>query len=336
MPMTIAEIESACDASQPLDFSRHMLDVPEPSLRQMFYPLGFATEIRTNSVEVLFQAEEIWRVFQKQFDTEPILVDIHVVESASMECPPAPEVRIIQPLLVTVADAANYSICDLSRNATQMVVSRATLCHKTYLRYFFLESTAGCHIATRYATPVHAGCVTLDGRGVLLCGDSGAGKSTLSYACARSGWGYVSDDASFLLNCGSQRTVIGNCHYLRFRPSAAELFPELAGLEVTPRAAGKPSIELPTEPSARSCACLLHILITSSSSTGESQNRSSWRLIVETWPGSLSPGALRIGGVARHTVRKHRALAHGGNFRASLRRSRLGDRAPRQAGAEGH
>jgi hypothetical protein len=81
---------------------------------------------------------------------------------------------------------------------------------------------------------------------MLLCGDSGAGKSSLSYACARAGWTYVSDDASSLLNHGLDRLVTGNCHQVRFRPSAAELFPEIRGLEITPRAAGKPSIELPT------------------------------------------------------------------------------------------
>jgi hypothetical protein len=42
------------------------------------------------------------------------------------------------------------------------------------------------------------------------------------------------------------RLVNGNCHHVRFRPSAAKLFPEVEGLEVTPRAAGKPSIEMPT------------------------------------------------------------------------------------------
>jgi hypothetical protein len=57
----------------------------------------------------------------------------------------------------------------------------------------------------------------------------------------------VSDDASFLLNCKAhERIVTGNCHQVRFRPSAAELFPEVRGLEATPRAAGKPSIELST------------------------------------------------------------------------------------------
>jgi hypothetical protein len=44
------------------------------------------------------------------------------------------------------------------------------------------------------------------------------------------------------------RLIIGNCHQVRFRPSAAELFPELNGREITPRAAGKPSIELQTAP----------------------------------------------------------------------------------------
>jgi hypothetical protein len=83
---------------------------------------------------------------------------------------------------------------------------------------------------------------------VLLCGDSGAGKSTLAYACARAGWTYVTDDASLLLHDSQKRTVMGNCHQVRFRPAAAEFFPEIRGLEVTPRAAGKPSIELPTAP----------------------------------------------------------------------------------------
>lgn len=245
--MTIEEIENACDRSETLDFSRHALAAPELSLRRTFYPLGFPTELRTNSAEVMAEAEDAWRIFDKRFDTEPIQVDIHVTDADSAECPPTPEYRFLSPLFVAVADADNYSIFDLSRNTTQVVISQAAVRNRLYLRYFFLEHAGGCHIATRFTTPVHAACVALDGRGVLLCGDSGAGKSTLSYACARSGWTYVSDDASLLLTCKAhERVVTGNCHQVRFRPSAAELFPEVQGLEVTPRAAGKPSIELST------------------------------------------------------------------------------------------
>jgi hypothetical protein len=253
--LTIEELESACDASQPLDFSRHGLEVPKLSLQRTFYPFGFPAEVRTNSNEILLQFEQMWGMFERRFSTEAILIDIHVVETESTECPPAPGYRIMWPLLVTVANTDNYGIANLSNGRTQMTVSNAALRNKSYLRFFFLDSTAGCHIATRYTTPVHAACVELDGRGVLLCGDSGAGKSTISYACARLGWGYVSDDASFLLNCSNKRVVMGNCHQVRFRPSAAELFPEVAGLEITPRAAGKPSIELPT-------ATLTHIKCT--------------------------------------------------------------------------
>ena len=245
--MTIEEIEAACDASEVPNL-RHVLDAPELSLRRTYYPLGFPAELRTNSAEMLAEAEEKWGKFEKRFDTETIQVDIHVVETDSTECPPAPWCRIMQPLVVTVSDSDNYSISDISRNRTQMTLSTAGLRNKPYLRCFFMDSIVGCHLATRHATPVHAACVALEGSGVLLCGDSGAGKSTLSYACARSGWTYVTDDCSFLLNSGTKRLVTGNCHQVRFRPSAAEFFPEVRGLEITPRAVGKPSIELPTAP----------------------------------------------------------------------------------------
>lgn len=242
----VEEIESARNASRPLDVPRHEAEAPELTHGEMFYPLGFPTELRTNSPEILSQARNLWSNFEKQFDTELIRVDVHVVESGSAECPPTPVCRLMYPLLISVADADNYGISHLDRNRTQITISRAAEKHSSYLGYFFLGFAPHNHIESRYTTPVHAGCVALNGRGVLLCGDSGAGKSTLSYACARAGWTYVSDDASELLNDSKDRLIIGDCHQVRFRPSAAELFPEVEGLEITPRAAGKPSIELPT------------------------------------------------------------------------------------------
>jgi hypothetical protein len=246
LPLTIEEIESACDASIPLDFSKHPLEAPELSFQCMFYPLGFPTLLRTNCPEIVSQFRDLWSIFEKQFDTKPIRVDVHVVEGGSAACPPAPVVHIAQPLLINIVDPENYSITDLDLNTTSITLSRATLRHVSYLNYFLLESSPLCHITTRYATPVHGACVALNGQGMLLCGDSGAGKSSLSYACARAGWTYITDDASHVLNDGKDRLVTGNCHRIRFRPSAAELFPEVEGLEITPRAAGKPSIEMPT------------------------------------------------------------------------------------------
>jgi len=244
--MTIQEIEAACDASQPLDFTRHEIQGPELPLHKMFYPLGFPTEVRTNSPEILSHYEESWGMLEGHFETEPIRIDILLTETKSTECPPAPTYRMMGPHMIGVADADNYSVVNLERGHTYITVTRATLAHQRYLRYVFLEAATGCHIATQHAMPIHAGCVGLNGRGVLLCGDSGAGKSSLSYACARAGFTYVADDASYILNQCKNRTVIGNCHRVRLRPSAATLFPEINRLKMTPRLSGKPSIEMTT------------------------------------------------------------------------------------------
>jgi hypothetical protein len=240
--MTIEEIETACDTSQALDFSKHEFEGPELTLNQAFYPYGFPAEVRTNSPQVLKLCEELWGNFEKQHDTQPILSEVSVINDGSQECPPTPGCQIILPLTIAVADSNNYTIVNHQQNTVQTVISVAALKHELYAKYFFLSMPVCCVPAT----PVHAACIALDGRGVLLCGDSGAGKSTLSYACARRGWTYTTDDATYLLNSGTKRLVIGNCHEIRFRPTAAELFPEVRGRDITPRAVGKPSIELPT------------------------------------------------------------------------------------------
>jgi hypothetical protein len=243
--LTIEELEFANEGIGPSEPRRHVMDPPELPLRATFYPWGFPAEIQTNSGLVLSQYEELWGKFVPQHDTPPLACNVQLVASDAAECPPEPTYRFMPPLMMCVADADNYGIVDLDSCHTNITVSSVALKHHLYAKYYLLGTPVSC-IATRFTTPVHAACVVLGGRGVLLCGDSGAGKSTLSYACARAGFTYVSDDASFLLNEGKERLVTGNCHQVRFRPSAAELFPEIEGLEITPRAAGKPSIELPT------------------------------------------------------------------------------------------
>src|SRR5579863_5628649 len=224
------------------------MEGPELSLQGIFYPFGFPLEVRTNSPEIMVLMEETWGTFEKRFNYEPLHAEIKVLPSDVTECPPAPSYRLTLPLFTAIADRDNYLLADLSTGRTYMTLSSSALRFRLYLKFFFLESTAGNQIGTRYTTPVHSGCVALDRCGVLLCGESGAGKSSLSYACARSGWRYLTDDCSLLLNSGERNLVTGNCHKVRFRPTAAELFPEVAGIDLTPRAGGKPSIELPMGP----------------------------------------------------------------------------------------
>lgn len=209
-----------------------------------FYPLGFAVEIETNSMEILRAASESWK-WQTCASTDPSLkIRLGVTQSSSSGCPTAPVARADGHLLSIVADAANFAVCDLLQGVAFGWVSEAALQSRLYVRYHFLEAIALSLISTSRASPLHAACVSLEGRGILLCGASGAGKSTLAYACARAGWTYTSDDASYLLWESATLDVRGNSHQVRFRPSAQELFPELQGRSLTPRMEGKPSIEV--------------------------------------------------------------------------------------------
>ena len=227
---------------------RHSLEPPELTLTRTFYPMGFPLEVHTNDAKVFHLFARMWGRFKplRNALSAPLRFDVYVVEGRGGEsCPPAPVYRLTRPLLTAVADSDNYSIVDLATLYSQVSIARATLAYPLYAEWYLLSAPLAC-ISTHLATPVHAACVSRRGRGVLLCGESGAGKSTLAYACARAGWTYTSDDAALIPLHERGRRVIGNCYQVRFRPSAAELFPEISGYGTTPRAAGKPSIEIPT------------------------------------------------------------------------------------------
>jgi hypothetical protein len=214
-------------------------------LEGTFYPLGFPVTVVTNSADVLNAAEQSWGKFILSFSTTPIRLEIAVTAADSRLCPPTPSCRIRGPLMINVADGENFAACDFERRTATMFVTDAAVAHQEYFRYFYLEAAAMSLLSNSYLTGIHAGCVALDGQAVLLCGDSGAGKSTLSYAAARAGWTYVTDDGSYLVPDRDELLVVGNCSVIRFRPTAEELFPELRGLPVMQRAGvGKPSVEL--------------------------------------------------------------------------------------------
>jgi hypothetical protein len=218
----------------------------EMPLTAVFYPLGFPLELATNSRKVVDAAEESWGFFQKQFETPPLALNIGVLEDGSTKCPEALVPRSQRGLMVQVADCDNFYVSDFLQGFMFGWINSAAASRTGYLRFHFLEPAVLFQIANRFTVGMHAGCVELDGRGVLLCGESGAGKSSLSFACARAGWTYITDDASFLVQGRDDRMVTGNCHIVRLRPSASELFHEAAGRPITPRASGKPTVEIRT------------------------------------------------------------------------------------------
>lgn len=218
----------------------------ELPFRAAFYPLGFAIEIITNAREVLDAANESWGHFRRNHIRPVLEVRVIITGKGSDDCPPAPTVRAQHNLVSIVADADNQAICDLKAGFASAWISSSVLQYGSYLRYHFIEAMVLLLLSTSYVTPIHAACVSRHGCGMLLCGVSGAGKSSLAYACARAGWTFTSDDSSYFVTDADHPRIIGNPGKIRFRPTARDLFPELEGYDLTPRAEGKPSIEVST------------------------------------------------------------------------------------------
>ncbi|MGA8530031.1 MAG: aldolase [Acidobacteriaceae bacterium] len=218
------------------------MDLP---LRCTFFPLGYAVEIVTNDAGVLEAAQESFGHREPLRGCAVPAIRVGAQPGNSLGTPPEPTRRQYNHLYSLVADGDHQALLDL-RSCTSFVwVTEAAVRNRLYFRYNFLEKVVYLLLGASVVTDLHAACVSRNAHGVLLFGDSGAGKSTLAYACARAGWTYTSDDTSYLINNSAVPRVIGHAHRARFRPSARELFPELAVRPLTQRLEGKPSIEVP-------------------------------------------------------------------------------------------
>jgi hypothetical protein len=202
-------------------------------------------DLRAGSGEVLAAAQESWGMHKARYSAEPIRVHVLTPEGSGA-APPEPVFRGQEHLLAIVADQDNFAMCHPAGRFAFCSVTRATLADRVFLRWHFLDAAVYLLLEMNYFTSLHAACIAWQGAGVLLYGESGMGKSTLTYACARRGWTYITDDASSVLFDRRDRTIIGEPHHFRFRQEAPEIFPELRGLTVGHQVGHKPTIEVLT------------------------------------------------------------------------------------------
>lgn len=223
-------------------------------LAATYYPLGFPVKLVTNSPDVLESAAESWGMWSREFASTPIELRVTVEQEGDLALDP--QFRARGHLFSIVADRHNYAVMDLDRLSAYAFVSRRTAADHAWFRWYFLDAMGLYLLAQRHVAAVHAACVARDSRGILLAGPSTAGKSTLAWACARAGWTYVSDDATWLLADDPRGEVLGRPHTIRFRHDAPRHFPDLAGYLSRVRPNGKLSIEVPTSafPSIRTAA----------------------------------------------------------------------------------
>jgi hypothetical protein len=227
--------------------------IPDPVLsafelpfRRTFYPLGFPLELETNSADVIAAASEGWGAFEPMFDEAPVRLCLGVLEGSGDALPLESVVRSREHIMSIIADPENFLICDFNHGYAFGWVTQSTATDHPLLRYRILLAGGGTLVEQRAFAALHGAMVVRNGKGVMLAGDSFAGKSTLAYACARTGWTYVSDDGAFVVRDRADRFVVGDPHSIRFRPDAPQLFPELTDHLLTIRPNGKVAIEVPT------------------------------------------------------------------------------------------
>jgi hypothetical protein len=220
-------------------------DIPLP-LRAEFFPLGFPLELATNSDAVIAAARQSWSSFPGVHAETPISLSLAVTEQEGDRLPSRPKFRSHLHLMSIVSDAQNQVICDFSRGCATGWIARPVAENAGFLRLHFLEAPVMTVLVAAHLAPMHGALVTRRGVGIALCGESFAGKSTLAYACARSGWTFVSDDGTFLHRNRADRYALGNPYSIRFRADAKFLFPELSNFKVARRHNGAMGIEAPT------------------------------------------------------------------------------------------
>jgi hypothetical protein len=222
----------------------HNLSLP---LHHTFYPLGFPVEIYTNDQEILVMAEESWSACVQRFDKPPIHLRIAVSDENPGARPSPPVFRAQAHLLSIVSDPANFAVCDLSAGFSFCCLTRAAVSAHVWARHFFLDAMVFCSLNYRYVTAVHAGCISRNGHGTLLCGPSGIGKSVLALACAKNGWAFVTDDVVYLVRGSEEQMVLGKPDRMKFLPTGAVLFPSVPWPEPGADHDGTPFLELRTE-----------------------------------------------------------------------------------------
>jgi hypothetical protein len=142
--------------------------------------------------------------------------------------PPPMRMQAGAGLLCGGMDSANFAVLSPAERRGLVVVSRQLLKFPYHARYELLEFAVFVLAGrSQGLVPLHAACVGLGGRGLLLIGASGAGKSTIALQCLLRGMDFLTEDATFVLPEGMLATGVSN--FLHLKRDSLRFFAGAAG-----------------------------------------------------------------------------------------------------------
>lgn len=119
-------------------------------------------------------------------------------------------------ILGSATDSSTFAVLSPEKREALVSVSRSMLRFPYHVRYELIEF-AVFTLASRAQrlVPLHAACVGLHGRGVLLMGPTGAGKTTVALHCLLNGFDFLSEDSVFVAPHSMKATGIANFIHVR-------------------------------------------------------------------------------------------------------------------------
>jgi len=130
----------------------------------------------------------------------------------------APAIRMLNGagFLGSATDASTFAVLSPADRTALIFVSREMLRLPYHVRYELIEF-AVFTLASRsqHLVPLHAACVGLNGRGILLMGPSGAGKSTVALQCLSEGFEFLAEDSVFVAPESMRATGTANFLHVR-------------------------------------------------------------------------------------------------------------------------
>jgi len=209
-------------------------------LRGVYLAAGVRLTIETNSDFVLRMAQDSFEPVRSEQRIDPghaqdVGLRLWIEETADPDEPPkSPYFRGLGALVFSGYSRRSSLLINLKRRYGAGRFTSHLASDAAFWKTVFFPSFLAIVGPAAGLTPLHAACVSWQGRGVILAGDSGAGKSTLSLALAQAGFDFLSDDRVLIGWRSGLLSAWGPSPDAKLTRESRAYFPALENLEDEP------------------------------------------------------------------------------------------------------
>ncbi|MGA2984373.1 MAG: hypothetical protein ABSG32_11175 [Terriglobia bacterium] len=201
-------------------------------LLESYVMAGVIVSIASNSEDILAAARDCFCPVGTPSSEPRLHLRFWVDPNGSTQPPwPKPYFGGLDHLVYGAFEPHSSMLMDLRKLRAIGRFSPAMAADHTYWQTVVFPSVVTVLGAAAGVTPLHCACVVRNESGLVLAGLSGAGKSTLSFALARKGFSFLSEDWTYFSQREGEVVAWGLPTPVKLLPDVARFFPELRSLE---------------------------------------------------------------------------------------------------------